>query len=182
MIPTGNGKPLVVWFQVVVGAELRIGRVLLLQALGGLRIFLLQLCLDRRIFTVFHSCVQRRTLALLRPDAAFHRALRLRQLIRAAVGFGIDRLVIVPANARQERCEGMAAVIAAHAQRIFRVAGRIQQVIELRVLASDAVHLALPAGMIGDRIGIGYTRAQMLRHQHMIPAHVFALLDRHVTG
>ena len=31
----------------------------------------------------------------------------------------------------------MAAVIAAQAQRIFRVAGRIQQVIELRVLAVD---------------------------------------------
>ena len=76
----------------------------------------------------------------------------------------------------------MAAVIAAKAQRIFRVAGRIQQVIKLRVLAVDAVHLALPAGMIGDRVGIRYTRAQMLRHKHMIPAHVFALLDRHVTG
>ena len=76
----------------------------------------------------------------------------------------------------------MAAVIAAQAQRIFRVAGRIQQVIELRVLAVDTVHLALPAGVIGDRIGIGHTRAQMLRHQHMIPSHVFALLDRHVPG
>ena len=182
MIPTGNGKPLVVWFQVVVGAELRVGCGLVLQVLGGLRIFLLQFCLARRIFTVFRGCMQRRALALLCPDAAFHRTLRLRQLIRASVGFGIDRLVIVTANARQERCEGMAAVIAAQAQRIFRLAGRIQQVIELRVLSVDAVHLALPAGMIGDWIGIGHTRAQMLRHQHMIPAHVFALLDRHVTG
>ena len=126
--------------------------------------------------------MQRRALALLRPDAAFHRALRLRQLIRASVGFGIDRLVMILADARQERREGMATVIAAQAKRIFRVAGRVQQVIELRVLASDAVHLALPAGMIGDWVGIGHTRAQMLRHQHMIPAHVFALLDRHVPG
>ena len=126
--------------------------------------------------------MQRRTLALLRPDATFHRSLRLRQLIRASIGFGIDRLVVILADARQERREGMAAVIAAQAQRVFRVAGRVQQVIKLRVLAIDAVHLALPAGMIGDRIGIGHTRAQMLRHQHMIPAHVFALLDRHVPG
>ena len=85
-------------------------------------------------------------------------------------------------DARQERRKRMAAVIAAQAQRVLRVAGRIQQVIKLRVLAVDAVHLALPAGMIGDWVGIGHTRAKMLRHQHMIPAHVFALLDRHVPG
>ena len=76
----------------------------------------------------------------------------------------------------------MAAVIAAQAKRIPRVAGRVQQVIKLRVLSVDAVHLALPAGMIGDWIGIGHTRAQMLRHQNVIPSHVFALLDRHVPG
>lgn len=43
MKSAGNGKPLVVWFQVIVCTELRVGRVLLLQALGGLCIFLLQL-------------------------------------------------------------------------------------------------------------------------------------------
>ena len=53
----GNGKPLVIRFQIVIGAELRVGRVLIMQALGGLRIFLLQFCLGHRIFTVFHGCV-----------------------------------------------------------------------------------------------------------------------------
>lgn len=108
MKSAGNGKPLVVWFQIVIGAELRVGRVLFLQALGGLRIFLLQLCLGRRIFTVFHGCVQRRALALLRPDAAFRRTLRLRQLVGAAVGFGVNRLVVILADTRKERREGTA--------------------------------------------------------------------------
>ena len=151
-----------VWFQIIFFAKLRVRCVLVLQVLGGLRIFLLQFCLARRIFTVFHGCMQRRALALLCPDAAFHRTLRLRQLVGAAVGFGVNRLVVILADTRKERREGMAAVIAAQAQRILRVAGRVQQVIKLRVLAVDTVHLALPAGVIGDWVGIGYTRAQML--------------------